>query len=56
MAGRNPNGVSGADRLLRRAEVFAVTDLPFRKDGGLNVIVSDIASLRFAWRVVRRLL
>ncbi|MFC8437328.1 RHS repeat-associated core domain-containing protein [Streptomyces griseoincarnatus] len=42
MAGRNPNGVSGADRPLTRAEVSAMTGLPFRKVGGLNVIVSDM--------------
>ncbi|MFD5127027.1 DUF6531 domain-containing protein [Streptomyces olindensis] len=42
MAGRNPNAVSGADRPLTRAEVSAMTGLPFQKVGGLNVIVSDM--------------
>ncbi|UYQ66702.1 DUF6531 domain-containing protein [Streptomyces peucetius] len=42
MAGRNPNAVSGADRPLTRAEVSAMTGLPFRKVGGLNVVVSDM--------------
>lgn len=42
MAGRNPNGVSGADRPLTRAELSAMTGLAFRKVGGLNVIVSDM--------------
>nr|WP_243460381.1 RHS repeat-associated core domain-containing protein [Streptomyces sp. M54] len=42
MAGRNPNGVSGADRPLTRTEVSAITGLPFRSVGGLNVIVSDV--------------
>ncbi|GGZ81565.1 MULTISPECIES: RHS repeat-associated core domain-containing protein [Streptomyces rochei group] len=42
MAGRNPNGVSGADRPMTRAEVSAITGRPFRQVGGLNVIVSDI--------------
>ncbi|MFF6992611.1 RHS repeat-associated core domain-containing protein [Streptomyces sp. NPDC010273] len=42
MAGRNPNGVSGADRPVTRAELSAMTGLAFRKVGGLNVIVSDM--------------
>ncbi|WP_238995483.1 RHS repeat-associated core domain-containing protein [Streptomyces cyaneogriseus] len=44
MAGRNPNSVPGADRPMTRPEVSAVTGIPFRKVGGLNVIVSDMLS------------